>query len=71
MREQMQRRMCKGDGRHLMLLKVPKKMGIFSEVDSGSYLTATQIIKRVIQNRLDYEARNLKKQKKVGARPWE
>jgi ethanolamine-phosphate cytidylyltransferase len=44
--------------------EVPKKMGIFSEVDSGSYLTATQIIKRVIQNRLDYEARNLKKQKK-------
>ena len=43
---------------------VPREMGILQEVDSGSGLTAYSIIKRVIQNRLDYEERNRKKAEK-------
>jgi len=44
--------------------EVPKRRGIFREVDSGSDLTAMSIIRRVIQNRLDYEERNRKKEVK-------
>lgn len=44
--------------------EVPKRLGLFREVDSGSTLTADGVIHRVIRNRLDYEARNRKKELK-------
>eukprot|EP00668_Euglena_longa_P011378 GGOE01013777.1.p1 GENE.GGOE01013777.1~~GGOE01013777.1.p1 ORF type:complete len:386 (+),score=136.03 GGOE01013777.1:26-1159(+) len=44
--------------------EVPKRLGIFREVDSGCSLTADAVIRRVIQNRLDYEERNRKKELK-------
>lgn len=44
--------------------EVPKRLGIFKEVDSGCNLTADAVIRRVIQNRLDYEERNKRKEVK-------
>lgn len=43
---------------------VPKQLGIFIEVDSGNTLTTADIVQRIINHRLDFEARNAKKEKK-------
>ncbi|KAG8446394.1 hypothetical protein GDO86_014014 [Hymenochirus boettgeri] len=42
----------------------PKQRGIFQMVDSGNNLTTDDIVKRIIKNRLEYEARNQKKEAK-------
>lgn len=42
----------------------PKKLGKFVLVDSGNIMTTEQIVERIIKHRLDYESRNLKKEKK-------
>ncbi|XP_077022341.1 ethanolamine-phosphate cytidylyltransferase isoform X5 [Tamandua tetradactyla] len=42
----------------------PKRRGIFCHVDSGSDLTTDLIVQRIIKNRLEYEARNQKKEAK-------
>lgn len=42
----------------------PKRRGIFQTVDSGNNLTTDDIVKRIIKNRLEYEARNQKKEAK-------
>lgn len=43
---------------------VPKTMGKFVMIDSGSKITTEQIVERIIKNRLEYEERNMKKEKK-------
>ncbi|KAK2490670.1 hypothetical protein MC885_018861 [Smutsia gigantea] len=42
----------------------PKRRGIFCQTDSGSDLTTDLIVQRIIKNRLEYEARNQKKEAK-------
>ncbi|XP_036766538.1 ethanolamine-phosphate cytidylyltransferase isoform X1 [Manis pentadactyla] len=42
----------------------PKRRGIFCQMDSGSDLTTDLIVQRIIKNRLEYEARNQKKEAK-------
>ncbi|KAJ8362836.1 hypothetical protein SKAU_G00116670 [Synaphobranchus kaupii] len=42
----------------------PKKRGIFRTVDSGNGLTTDDIVQRIIKNRLQFEARNQKKEAK-------
>ncbi|DBA13632.1 TPA: hypothetical protein GDO54_018435, partial [Pyxicephalus adspersus] len=42
----------------------PKRRGIFRTVDSGNNLTTDDIVQRIIKNRLEYEARNQKKEAK-------
>ncbi|KAM9792481.1 ethanolamine-phosphate cytidylyltransferase isoform 1-T1 [Neosynchiropus ocellatus] len=42
----------------------PKKRGIFRTIDSGNNLTTDDIVQRIIKNRLQYEARNQKKEAK-------
>ncbi|XP_053424086.1 ethanolamine-phosphate cytidylyltransferase isoform X2 [Nycticebus coucang] len=42
----------------------PKKRGIFHQIDSGNDLTTDLIVQRIIKNRLEYEARNQKKEAK-------
>uniref|UniRef100_UPI003AAB4C94 ethanolamine-phosphate cytidylyltransferase isoform X3 n=1 Tax=Centroberyx gerrardi TaxID=166262 RepID=UPI003AAB4C94 len=42
----------------------PKKRGIFWTVDSGNGLTTDDIVQRIIENRLQFEARNQKKEAK-------
>ncbi|XP_010352616.2 ethanolamine-phosphate cytidylyltransferase isoform X7 [Rhinopithecus roxellana] len=42
----------------------PKRRGIFCQIDSGSNLTTDLIVQRIITNRLEYEARNQKKEAK-------
>ncbi|XP_037546153.1 ethanolamine-phosphate cytidylyltransferase [Nematolebias whitei] len=42
----------------------PKKRGIFRSVDSGNNLTTDDIVQRIIANRLQFEARNQKKEAK-------
>ncbi|XP_071381235.1 ethanolamine-phosphate cytidylyltransferase isoform X1 [Centroberyx affinis] len=42
----------------------PKKRGIFRTVDSGNGLTTDDIVQRIIENRLQFEARNQKKEAK-------
>lgn len=42
----------------------PKRRGIFRQVDSTSDLTTDLIVQRIIQNRLEYETRNQKKEAK-------
>ncbi|XP_017380309.1 ethanolamine-phosphate cytidylyltransferase isoform X2 [Cebus imitator] len=42
----------------------PKRRGIFRQIDSGSDLTTDLIVQRIITNRLEYEARNQKKEAK-------
>ncbi|XP_032471655.1 ethanolamine-phosphate cytidylyltransferase isoform X3 [Phocoena sinus] len=42
----------------------PKRRGIFSQIDSGNDLTTDLIVQRIIKNRLEYEARNQKKEAK-------
>ncbi|KAG9334569.1 hypothetical protein JZ751_007505 [Albula glossodonta] len=44
--------------------KEPKRRGIFRTVDSGNGLTTDDIVQRIIKNRLQFEARNLKKEAK-------
>lgn len=43
---------------------VPKSMGKFILIDSGNDMSTEKIVDRIIRNRLEYEARNLKKEKK-------
>jgi len=38
--------------------KVPKELGIFQVLDSGSTLTTTEVIKRILANHAEYEKRN-------------
>nr|XP_030143370.3 ethanolamine-phosphate cytidylyltransferase isoform X1 [Taeniopygia guttata] len=45
-------------------LQEPKRRGIFQLVDSGSNLTTDLIVQRIIKNRLQFEARNQKKEAK-------
>uniref|UniRef100_A0A8C5EJH7 ethanolamine-phosphate cytidylyltransferase n=1 Tax=Gouania willdenowi TaxID=441366 RepID=A0A8C5EJH7_GOUWI len=42
----------------------PKKRGIFRVIDSGNNLTTDDIVQRIIENRLQFEARNQKKEAK-------
>ncbi|XP_069809770.1 ethanolamine-phosphate cytidylyltransferase isoform X2 [Dendropsophus ebraccatus] len=42
----------------------PKRRGIFQTVNSGNNLTTDDIVQRIIKNRLEYEARNQKKEAK-------
>lgn len=44
--------------------EIPKKMERFVLVDSGNSMTTEQIVERIIRHRLEYEARNQKKEKK-------
>lgn len=44
--------------------EVPKKMGKFKQIDSGNTMTTEKIVERIIRNRLEYEERNMKKEKK-------
>jgi len=44
--------------------EIPKKRGIFKVVPSGSLLTTHDIVERIIKNRLMFEERNKKKEKK-------
>jgi len=44
--------------------ETPKKMGIFQILESPSKLTTSGILKRIIENRMKYEARNKKKEQK-------
>lgn len=43
---------------------VPKEMGKFVIVDSGNDMTTEKIVQRIIQNRLEFEKRNSKKEAK-------
>ncbi|KAL5017982.1 hypothetical protein ScPMuIL_003704 [Solemya velum] len=43
---------------------IPKEQGKFKMLDSGNVLTTQAIIERIIRHRLDYEARNKKKEQK-------
>lgn len=42
----------------------PKKLGKFMLVDSKNDMTTDKIVERIIRNRLEFEERNLKKEKK-------
>uniref|UniRef100_A0A671EDL9 Ethanolamine-phosphate cytidylyltransferase n=1 Tax=Rhinolophus ferrumequinum TaxID=59479 RepID=A0A671EDL9_RHIFE len=42
----------------------PKRRGVFCQIDSGNDLTTDLIVQRIIKNRLEYEARNQKKEAK-------
>ncbi|PWA16964.1 hypothetical protein CCH79_00012697 [Gambusia affinis] len=42
----------------------PRRRGIFRTIDSGNSLTTDDIVQRIIANRLQYEARNQKKEAK-------
>jgi len=42
----------------------PKKLGIFTEVDSKSNITTADIVQRIITHRLEFEERNKKKESK-------
>ncbi|EGC40222.1 phosphoethanolamine-cytidyltransferase [Dictyostelium purpureum] len=44
--------------------KLPKEMGIYKEIAHTEGLTASEIVQRIIDNRLQFEARNRKKQAK-------
>ncbi|KAJ8953984.1 hypothetical protein NQ314_007177 [Rhamnusium bicolor] len=44
--------------------KYPKEKGKFIIVESGNDMTTEKIVERIIRNRLDFEARNSKKEKK-------
>jgi len=44
--------------------RVPKQLGIFKTIESPTSLLTTDIIQRIIDNRLAYEARNKKKEAK-------
>ncbi|XP_029307374.1 ethanolamine-phosphate cytidylyltransferase isoform X1 [Cottoperca gobio] len=42
----------------------PKKSGVFRTINSGNNLTTDDIVQRIIENRLQFEARNQKKEAK-------
>lgn len=42
----------------------PRSIGKFVIVNSGNEMTTEKIVQRIIKNRLEFEARNLKKEKK-------
>ncbi|EGG14461.1 phosphoethanolamine-cytidyltransferase [Cavenderia fasciculata] len=42
--------------------KLPKGLGIYKEIKHTEGLTATEIVRRIIENRMQFEARNKKKQ---------
>ncbi|KAF5399762.1 Ethanolamine-phosphate cytidylyltransferase [Paragonimus heterotremus] len=44
--------------------KIPKQRGIFRRVDSGSSVTTTSVITRILKHRVDYEQRNRSKEAK-------
>ncbi|EFA80421.1 phosphoethanolamine-cytidyltransferase [Heterostelium album PN500] len=44
--------------------KVPKELGIYKEIKHTEGLTTTDIIRRIIDNRIQFEARNKKKEQK-------
>eukprot|EP01133_Synstelium_polycarpum_P003749 gene3749-4323_t len=44
--------------------KLAKEMGLYKEVKHTEGLTATEIVRRIIDNRLQFEARNKKKEQK-------
>lgn len=44
--------------------QVPKTLGKFVAIDSGSSITTEQIVERIIKNRIEYETRNINKEKK-------
>uniref|UniRef100_A0A3Q1EVV2 ethanolamine-phosphate cytidylyltransferase n=1 Tax=Acanthochromis polyacanthus TaxID=80966 RepID=A0A3Q1EVV2_9TELE len=44
--------------------KEPRKRGILKTIDSGNSLTTDDIVQRIIENRLQFEARNQKKEAK-------
>ncbi|KYQ94250.1 phosphoethanolamine-cytidyltransferase [Tieghemostelium lacteum] len=44
--------------------KIPKEMGIYKEVKHTPGLTTSDIVKRIIDNRIQFEARNKKKEAK-------
>ncbi|CAF4048362.1 unnamed protein product [Rotaria sp. Silwood2] len=46
---------------------VPKTLGMFQRIDSGNPMTTQDIITRIIDNRLEYEKRNKKKEAKEAA----
>ncbi|KAA0190676.1 ethanolamine-phosphate cytidylyltransferase [Fasciolopsis buskii] len=48
------------DGRDPM--RIPKERGIFRRVNSGSSVTTTSVISRILHNRLRYEERNRAKE---------
>jgi ethanolamine-phosphate cytidylyltransferase len=43
---------------------VPKTMGKFTLLDSGNDMTTEKIVERIIRHRLEFEERNMKKEKK-------
>lgn len=43
---------------------VPKRLGKFKLVDSDNTMTTERIVERIILHRLEFEARNIKKEKK-------
>jgi len=44
--------------------KVPQEMGILKQLESPSSLTTSEIVSRILANRLNFEERNKKKQEK-------
>lgn len=54
--------MCDEDGTDPY--EVPKRLGKFVTVDSGNDMTTERIVSRIINNRLKYQERNTKKEKK-------
>jgi len=44
--------------------KIPKKLGVYEELHSPSLITTSEIVSRIIKNRLKYEERNRKKEAK-------
>ncbi|TGZ68868.1 hypothetical protein CRM22_004036 [Opisthorchis felineus] len=43
-------------------MKIPKQRGIFRRIDSGSDVTTSSVVARILKNRFDYEKRNLSKE---------
>ncbi|MCL4146640.1 UNVERIFIED_CONTAM: hypothetical protein GTU68_015595 [Idotea baltica] len=46
---------------------VPKRREQFKLIDSGNHMTTQRIVERIIEHRMDYEIRNMKKEKKERA----
>ncbi|UJR31238.1 hypothetical protein I4U23_018740 [Adineta vaga] len=47
--------------------EVPQSLGLFKQIDSGNLMSTQDIITRIIDNRLEYEKRNKKKEAKEAA----
>ncbi|KER31922.1 hypothetical protein T265_12884, partial [Opisthorchis viverrini] len=43
-------------------MKIPKQRGIFRRIDSGSDVTTSSVVARILKNRFDYEKRNRSKE---------